>query len=120
MLRPRHAIVLCFAATTGALVSLGATPTALGEETSAADCVQFQLTNGEPGVIYSIENSCARPVGCTMSWRLVCGEEKGRTVTKSRRRVRVESAGTSEVAIGTSACGTKAWSVEDVTWVCGK
>lgn len=120
MLRPRHAIVLCFAATTGVLVSLGATPTALGEETSAADCVQFQLTSAESDVTYSIENSCARPVGCTMSWRLVCGEEKGRTVTTSRRRFRVEGAATNDVSISTSACGTKAWSVEGVTWVCGK
>lgn len=118
MLRPRHAIVVCCAATTSVFASIGAAPTARAEEASAADCVQFQLVSAERAITYSVENSCARAVGCTLTWRLRCGEEERQTVATQRRRFRVDGAGGKEVTVDTSTCRSETWSVEGVAWAC--
>ncbi|MBN2192016.1 MAG: hypothetical protein JW751_04310 [Polyangiaceae bacterium] len=120
MSRPRHPLVLGLAATAIALVPTGGVPTALAEDTNAGDCVRFEVARTEPDMAYTVDNSCTLAVNCTLSWRLVCGENREGKVIDGRRRFRVASSRVSEVTIDARVCGNNEWSVEDVAWVCGK
>lgn len=120
MLRPRRPFLVCVAACVFTLAPAGVVPTASAEDASVGDCVRFELARIEPDMAYAIANSCEIAVSCTLSWRLVCGEDRGGKVSDVRRRLRVPKATSSEVAISTASCGDDEWRIEDVAWACDK
>lgn len=88
---------------------------------SLSACTRFeQADQGDDKVAFTIRNSCAVPIDCSVSWRLVCapGSAKRRSAHPAVASLAIGD-GTSQSAEASAAvCGNDAWVIDSVRWRC--
>ena len=108
-------------ATCALAISICAPALADHAKRSLSTCTSFdQAEKGEDKVAFTIHNTCAIPIDCSVSWRVVCAPE-----SKKRRAAHPETAkfaitdGGSESAEASAAlCGNDGWTIDSVHWSC--
>jgi hypothetical protein len=88
---------------------------------SLADCTVFdQADKGEDAVEFTIRNSCAIPVDCSISWQLVCAPEshKRRSTHPGSSRLTLTEGGASSASTSAAVCGDDGWKLDAIEWSC--
>ncbi|HUS30257.1 MAG TPA: hypothetical protein VMZ53_17235 [Kofleriaceae bacterium] len=87
---------------------------------SIADCTSFQQNEkGDEAVEITIHNSCAIPVDCSLSWRVVCApDSKRRSVHDSSKKFSLTSGMEEKNEATATVCGDDGWSIDSIKWGC--
>lgn len=88
---------------------------------SLSECTSFDQTEkSEVALDLSIKNSCAVPVDCSISWRVVCAPDskKRRSVHPASSKLSLGEGATSSAQASAAVCGDDSWSIEAIEWSC--
>jgi len=88
---------------------------------SIADCTSFQQNDKEEDrVEITIHNSCAIPVDCSLSWRVVCAPDsvKRRSVHDNSKKFLLTSGTEQTNEADPAVCGDDGWAIESIKWGC--
>ena len=74
----------------------------------------------ESGVSLTVKNECDVAVQCSMSWQLVCAPDSKsrRHTSKEQSAFRVESSTDQSRTASAGSCGSDAWAIADINWIC--
>lgn len=98
-------------------------PAAFANKTkkSIAECTSFQQNEkGDDAVEVTIHNSCAIPVDCSVSWRVVCAPDsaKRRSVHDDSKKFSLTSGTEQSNEASAAVCGDDGWAIESIKWGC--
>jgi hypothetical protein len=88
---------------------------------SLADCTSFDQSNkGDAAVELTIHNTCAVPIDCKISWRVVCAPDsrKRRSVHPNETRLALNEGAAQSAEASATICGDDGWAIEAVEWSC--
>jgi hypothetical protein len=88
------------------------------ESPTTEGCMSFIQTASDKSVDYRLENECKRPVTCSVSWTLQCGDNPPFKKLAARQSARIAAAKSAVLTASASACADEGWEIMNVSWVC--
>lgn len=85
------------------------------------DCASFgQADKGEDKIEFTVRNTCAVPVDCSISWRVVCAPEskKRRSVHPGTAKLSLVEGTTQQTEASASVCGDDSFAIDSISWRC--
>jgi hypothetical protein len=92
--------------------------TAAAERPSASDCMSVQTEVRDDAVEFQLTNGCDRPLSCTVTWTLRCGEKPPLVSHPGRQSLSLEASEAASVNASAKACGHQDWKIADAAWAC--
>ncbi|MEZ4223431.1 MAG: hypothetical protein R3B13_20965 [Polyangiaceae bacterium] len=86
---------------------------------SASDCIGFQKSDLEKGLLFEASSSCDKKLTCSLSWVLTCESDKGQVTSRKpgSSRFTIDANGSGSETASAETC-KQSWRIDDVRWSC--
>lgn len=84
-------------------------------------CASFdQAEQGDARLAFTIRNTCAMPLDCSLSWRLVCAPDskKRRSAHPEATSFAITEGGSQSTEASAAVCGDDGWVIDSIRWSC--